>query len=445
MAESVNDRRIFSLLEVTLSIRKTIAERYKSTFWVKAEMNKLNLYTHSGHCYPDLVEKNGEKVVAQIRANLWKTDYLRINENFLATLKEPLKDGITILFCAAITYDPVYGLSLNIVDIDPVFSLGELEKEKLETIDKLKKEGIFDANKRLRMPLLPQRIAIISVETSKGFSDFLKVIEQNHWGYKFFGFLFPALLQGDRSVGSILHQLNRIKKVKHHFDIVVIIRGGGGDVGLSSYNNYVLAKEVASFPIPVLTGIGHSTNETVVEMIAYRNAITPTELADFLLQEFHNFSVPLHDAEKLIVERAQRILDDEKSEFVNTIRYLRSVTTNRIMHHKNELRAVSNGVVRYPEFQLLREKEKITRLGAQLGKGFSSFATKEKLKVINIEKQIQILDPMNVVRRGFTMTLKNGKTVKSVNDVTTGDKLSIITSNGTINTTVDSIEKSDQA
>jgi exodeoxyribonuclease VII large subunit len=445
MAESVNDRKIFSLLEVTLSIRKTIAERYKSTFWVKAEMNKLNLYTHSGHCYPDLVEKNGEKVVAQIRANLWKTDYLRINENFLATLKEPLKDGITILFCAAITYDPVYGLSLNIVDIDPVFSLGELEKEKLETIDKLKKEGIFDANKKLRMPLLPQRIAIISVETSKGFSDFLKVIEQNHWGYKFFGFLFPALLQGDRSVGSILHQLNRIKKVKHHFDIVVIIRGGGGDVGLSSYNNYLLAKEVASFPIPVLTGIGHSTNETVVEMIAYRNAITPTELADFLLQEFHNFSVPLHDAEKLIVERAQRILDDERSEFVNTIRYLRSVTTNRIMHHKNELRAVSNGVVRYPEFQLLREKEKITRLGAQLNKGFSSFATKEKLKVINIEKQVQILDPMNVVRRGFTMTLKNGKTIKSVNDVNSGDKLSIITSNGTINTTVDSIEKSDQA
>jgi exodeoxyribonuclease VII large subunit len=445
MAESVNDRKIFSLLEVTLSIRKTISERYKSTFWVKAEMNKLNLYTHSGHCYPDLVEKNGEKVVAEMRAVLWKNDYLRINENFLATLKEPLKNGITILFCAAVTYDPVYGLSLNIIDIDPVFSLGELEKEKLETIDKLRKEGIYDANKRLKMPLLPQRIAIISVETSKGFSDFLKVIEHNHWGYKFFGFLFPALLQGDRSVASILNQLRRIKKVKHHFDIVVIIRGGGGDVGLSSYNNYLLAKEVAEFPIPVLTGIGHSTNETVVEMIAYRNAITPTELADFLLQEFHNFSVPLHDAEELIVERAQRILEDEKSEFHNTIRYLRSVTTNRIMHHKNELRAVSNDIVRYPEFQLLREREKIVQLGAHLGKGFSSFATQEKLKLVNIEKQVGILDPMNVVRRGFTITLKNGKAVKSVNDVKNGDKLSVITSNGTIHTTVDSIEKSDQA
>lgn len=444
MAESVNDRKIFSLLEVTMSIRKTISERYKSTFWVKAEMNKLNLYTHSGHCYPDLVEKNGEKVVAEMRAVLWKNDYLRINENFLATLKEPLKNGITILFCAAITYDPVYGLSLNIVDIDPVFSLGELEKEKLETIDRLKKEGIYDANKRLKLPLLPQRIAIISVETSKGFSDFLKVIEHNHWGYKFFGFLFPALLQGDRSVGSILNQLKRIKKVKHHFDIVVIIRGGGGDVGLSSYNNYLLAKEVAEFPIPVLTGIGHSTNETVVEMIAYRNAITPTELADFLLQEFHNFSVPLHDAEEVIVERAQRILEDERTEFHNTIRYLRSVTTNRIMHHKNGLREVSNGAVRYPEFLVLREKEKITRLGDHLGKGFSSFANQEKLRLANVEKQIEILNPMNVIRRGFTMTLKNGKAVKSIDDVKTGDKLSVITTNGTINTTVDSIDKSDQ-
>lgn len=445
MAESVNDRKIFSLLEVTMSIRRTITERYKSTFWVKAEMNKLNLYTHSGHCYPDLVEKNGEKVVAEMRAVLWKNDYLRINEKFLATLKEPLKNGITILFCAAITYDPVYGLSLNILDIDPVFSLGELEREKLQTIDRLKKEGIFDANKRLKMPLLPQRIAIISVETSKGFSDFLKVIEHNHWGYKFFGFLFPALLQGDRSVGSILNQLKRIKKVKHHFDIVAIIRGGGGDVGLSSYNNYLLAKEVAEFPIPVLTGIGHSTNETVVEMIAYRNAITPTELADFLIQEFHNFSVPLHRAEELIVERAQRMLEDERSAFHNTIRYLRSVTTNRIMHHKNELRAVSSGVTRYPDFLLLREKEKIARLGVHLGKGFNQCASREKLRIANIEKQVEILDPMNVIRRGFTMALKNGKAIKSVDDIKQGDKLSVITSDGTINTTVDAIEKNDQA
>ena len=147
MSENVNDKKVYSLTEVTLSIQKTIADRYKSSFWVKAEMNKLNHYSHSGHCYPDLVEKTNGKVIAQMKANLWKSDFDRINQNFLKILKEPLKDGIKILFCATICFDPSHGLSLRIADIDPSFSLGELEREKLDTIERLKKEGIFHANK----------------------------------------------------------------------------------------------------------------------------------------------------------------------------------------------------------------------------------------------------------------------------------------------------------
>ncbi len=216
MPELVNDKKIFTLLEVTQSIQKTIAERYKSSFWVKAEMNKLNHYSHSGHCYPELVEKQNGKVIAQMRSNLWKMDYQVINANFLRVLKEPLRDGIKILFCATIHADPVYGLNLRIIDIDPSFSLGELEREKQETIDRLKKEGIFAKNKTAPLPLLPQRIAIISVETSKGYADFLKVIEGNSWGYKFFHMLFPALLQGDKSIGAIMNQMRNIKKVLHH-------------------------------------------------------------------------------------------------------------------------------------------------------------------------------------------------------------------------------------
>ena len=220
MAEIVNNRKIFSLIEVTISIQKAIAERYKSVFWVKAEMNKLNHYSHSGHCYPELVEKSDGRVIAQMKSNLWKTDFDRINHNFLKVLKEPLKDGIKILFCASISFDPVHGLGLRILDIDPSFSLGELEKEKQETLERLKREGIFQSNKLLKLPVLPQRIAVISVETSKGYSDFLKVIEHNPWGYKFFKFLFPSLLQGERSIASICSQLERIKNVRHHFDVV---------------------------------------------------------------------------------------------------------------------------------------------------------------------------------------------------------------------------------
>jgi len=166
---------------------------------VKAEMNKLNLYPSSGHCYPDLVEKKEGKVIAEIKANIWRDDYQRINNNFLNVLKEPLKSGINILFCAKITYDPANGLRLRIIDIDPSYSLGNLEKEKLETIDKLKLEGIYNTNRTLQLALLPKRIAIISVQTSKGYSDFIQIIETNPWGYNLFHMLFPALLQGARA------------------------------------------------------------------------------------------------------------------------------------------------------------------------------------------------------------------------------------------------------
>src|SRR5690606_26888894 len=182
------------------------------------------------------------------------------------------------------------GISLRIIDIDPNFSLGLLVREKQQSIERLRKEQIFDANRRIPFPLLPKRIAIISVETSKGLADFLNILDHNDWHYRFEYSLFPALLQGEKAIGSIIGQLHKIAESGSQFDAVALIRGGGGDVGLSCYNHYALASEIARFPIPVLTGIGHATNETVSELVAYKNAITPTGLAEFLIQHFHNFS-----------------------------------------------------------------------------------------------------------------------------------------------------------
>jgi exodeoxyribonuclease VII large subunit len=465
MAEIVNSRKIFSLMEVTLSIQKAIAERYKSVFWVKAEMNKLNHYSHSGHCYPELVEKIDGRVVAQMKSNIWKTDFDRINHNFIKVLKEPLKDGIKILFCASITFDPVHGLGLRILDIDPSFSLGELEREKQETLDRLKLEGIFNANKLLKLPVLPQRIAVISVETSKGYSDFLKVIEHNPWGYKFFKFLFPSLLQGEKSIGSICSQLERIKNVIHHFDVVAIIRGGGGDVGLSSYNNYELAREIALFPIPVLTGIGHSTNETVSEMVSHKNAITPTELADFLIQKFHDFSAPIRRGEEIIVERSKRILADEKLKFKNSIRYFRSVTNASLTNNSIQVKVKSESVLQHARVLIRRNKELLQWNMEDLQKGVgklvddhksdvSNLITKVKSGVVErldhemdnllrIEKHVNILDPVNILKRGFSITLHNGKALKSYTDVKPGDKIITTTVDGQIESEVKTSHKTE--
>jgi exodeoxyribonuclease VII large subunit len=464
--EKVNDLTIFSLSEVTRSIQNTLSERYPTAFLVKAEMNKLNHYPHSGHCYPDLVEKADNKIIAEIRSTIWKDDYQRINDNFLKVLHEPLKNGINILFSAKISFHPVYGLSLRILDIDPSFSLGELEKEKQVTIERMRKEGIYHANKSLKLALLPKRIAIISAQTSKGYSDFLNVIEANSWGYHFFHMLFPAHLQGENAIESITIQLMRIRKVQQHFDAVAIIRGGGGDIGLTCYNNYELSKAIALFPIPVLTGIGHSTNETVSEMVAFKNAITPTELADWLIQQFHNFAVPVQKAQETIIDMCSRLIRDEKLRVLNTVRFFKSVTLSRLINSKNGIENELRSLFRQSTYFLQRKREREINQGILLLKnGFKrvllsrrqhiesaktdilhktmNFINDNKKTLDHIEKNIDLMNPVNVLNRGYSITMANGRILKTVEDAAEGDLLKTILPDGNVISITNSINKTE--
>lgn len=414
MPESVDNKTVFTLLEVSRSIQKTIAERYKSLYWIKAEMNKLNHYTHSGHCYPELLEKKDGRVVAEMRSILWKADYQRINRQFIELLGEPLREGITILMQAGISYDPLYGFSLKIVDIDPTFVLGELEREKKESIRLLKEEGLYEANKRLPFPLIPKRLAIVSVETSKGLCDFYKIINGNPWGYKIETTLYPALLQGDKSIASIIKQLSNIAEKIEQFDAVAIIRGGGGEVGLSSYNNYLLAKAIAMFPIPVLTGIGHSTNETVSEMVAYKNAITPSELADFLLQKFHNFSIPMDQAQ-------ERLLRAVKEQFAQ---------------EQQNLKQLAQAISWNSKSVFLTERNKLNQLMLHTQMYSKQQFKDEKSKLIHVEQLLGLLSPIHILKRGFSIVRMNGKAVYQVDQVNNGDLLEIQVEDGTIQSQV---------
>lgn len=466
MAETEDGKKVFSLLEVTTSIQKTLAQRYTTSFWVKAEMNKLNYYPHSGHCYPDLVEKIDGKVIAQLKATLWKDDFNRINKNFLSVVKAPLKDGIKMLFCARITFDPVHGLALRITEIDPVFSLGELEREKQHCIALLQKEGIFSKNKSLPFPLLPQRLAIISVQTSKGYADFNKMIGANSWGYKFVHVLFPSLLQGDRAVDSIRVQLQQIRKVAKHFDVVAIIRGGGGEVGLSCFNDYNLSRDIALFPLPVITGIGHATNETVAEMVAFRNAITPTELADFLLQKFHNFSVPVHNAQEFLVGKVRRMMAEERQRMFQTVKYFRSVTDNVLARSHHEIQRSARDLSKVSGLSIMQKKQmhgsliyklrgfslSAVRQGGQelkqmifaLRKDISSFVRQQHGDIINVDKTISNMDPANVLKRGYTITRVNGKAIMRHDEVRPGDVIQTIMHDGMIYSDAKSIKKSSE-
>ena len=464
MSKDNSGPKVFSLLQVTKSIQKTIADRYGSAFWVRAEMNKLNRYQHSGHCYPELVEKKDGKIIAQMDSILWKSDYDRINARFQQVLKEPLKDGIKILFLATVNYNSKYGLSLQIVDIDPSFTLGDLHKEKQQTLKRLQAEGLFDKNKSLALPPLPKRIAIISVETSKGFADFVNVLNSatESFGYSFFHMLFPSLLQGDKAVETLIAQLRRVRKVARHFDVVALVRGGGGDIGLSCYNHYDLAREIAEFPIPVITGIGHATNETISELIAYENAITPTKLAEFLIQKSHDFAVPLHKAEERIVDRCQRLITEEKKRFADEIKLMQSVTRHLLLKNRNIMGYQSRLLSDLSRFRIgnekrfltvaltsikrethqlcTTEKQNVSQLALEVKKDVASQIAQSGLLLMNLSRNLENLSPKNVLKRGYSITQRNGKSLRSSDQVHDGDALTTVLFEGEITSIVTDIE-----
>ena len=399
--ETFHDRPVYALSEITKSIESIIAKNYNRAYYIKAEILKLNHYPHSGHCYPELVEKENGKIKAQLRGVIWSTQFHSINERFVAITGEPLKEDIAILCLATIEFSGQHGLNIHIQDIEPLYTLGEMARNKKEVIERLKKEQIFLQNKQKALPKIPQRIAVISVETSKGYSDFMVTLQQNSWNYRFQCTLFPSILQGDKALISMPHRLTEIAKRQQEFDCVVVVRGGGGDVGMSCYDHYDLAAAVATFPIPVITGIGHSTNETVTDMVAFANKITPTEVAYFLIQQFHNFSVQVEECRDKLVKRVQEQLHNKNLYFEKIYQQLMLII-GKYNHQK--------------------EKE-ILSLTQRLQTGVLQYLLKQQNTLHQCQTKIELLHPENILKRGYSITLKNGRALRNADEVSKGDKI----------------------
>jgi exodeoxyribonuclease VII large subunit len=297
--------------------------------------------------------------------------------------------------------------------------------------------------------------------------------------------IFPAALQGDKAIATIPIQLNKIRKLKHHFDAVAIIRGGGGELSFVCYNNYELSKAIATFPLPIVTGIGHVTNLTVVDMVANQTSITPTKLAEFFIQKFHNFSVPVQDAEKKIIDKSRRLISDEKTKFQSEIKLFRSVTSNVLITNKNTLKENIQILLHQSTFTFKSENEYLNGIKQGIIKGTSAFCNSSKLilvqfgqsikkdtiasvkqlsilvtqktqqilngskiifkikstDILNLEKNIDNMSPQTVIKRGYSITLLNGKSVKAYIEVKQGDILSTIIHEGQILSTVNSTSK----
>ncbi len=460
------NRKIYELSDLATSLKATISKTYQGKYWIKAEIAKLNYYPKSGHCYPDLVEKSDQKVKAQMRAIIWLDDFYRINQEFLKITNEPLKEGISILFLASISYNAVYGLSLQIHDVEPSFTLGKMAQQKNETIQKLKASALFDLNRNLPFPKLPKTIAIISVETSKGYQDFKAIIDGNEFGFAFHYKLFPSLLQGDQAVDSMLLQLTEIEKNKDIFDAVLIIRGGGGDVGLSCYDHYNLASAVATFPIPVISGIGHSTNETVVEMVAFANKITPTDVAYFIMSKFAVAQQEINTAIRSISENSKNLLKFEKNQIETQSRQFTASGLKMLQNSKFSLQHFASKLQKNIHQWQQNERIKLHKQQSQIDyltkkqcqyfytklenqhknliKESTYYIARHKEKWNQTKSKIELLDPINVLKRGYSITKVNGKIVKDATVLKLTDEIQTIVYQGKIISIVQKITRDER-
>ena len=325
------------------------------------------------------------------------------------------------------------------------YTLGEMVRNRQEVIERLKKEKVFDLNRSLPMPTLPKRVAVISVETSKGYSDFMQTLHQNEQGYVFHTELFPSILQGEKAITGIMGQLEKIERRRDDFDVVVIVRGGGGDVGMSCYDDYGLTHRVATFPLPVLTGIGHSTNLTVTDMVAHANFITPTDVAFSLLEAFRRFEEQLNDTMAKMVQLAQAQLVAVKQELVRTETAFQYKLPKVLDEHRNRLgeiskelifkskeltmnqtfllRTLTQGLGKNMQLHLNREQQQLQRLRELLPKGGRTTLQRRVRECDDIDGKLRLLSPENVLKRGYSITLKDGKAVTDAADLQPGDQL----------------------
>jgi exodeoxyribonuclease VII large subunit len=462
MSEIVAGRKTYTLIDLAESIQRMFSTHFNRTYWVKAEMNKLNHYNHSGHCYPELLQKENGKTVAEFKSILWKSDYEKINRLFVEQIKEPLKDGIKVLCEVSVSYSPQYGLSLRIHDIDISYTLGDIEAEKKAAIERLKREGLFLLNKTKQHALLPKRVAVISVESSKGFADFQDIIDAQHSRFSIFRMLFPALLQGDKAVDSLITALNRVRCVSHLFDAVAIIRGGGGDVGLSCFNHYELARAISEFPLPIYTGIGHSTNETVCEMVSYYNGITPTKVAQQLLDQFEKFEIVVLESQRTIIARSQEILQANNRELNLHSRIIHQATSGILLNHRQqlnhsstELNRASNRFLADHNLQLKTLTRRIPSAAShrlesaqgrieqsqrQLALSASHQFSQAHNNLQHLERIVALTDPLNILLKGYSISYVNGLPVRDSSQLKIGDNIRTILAGGSFESEVKTIQ-----
>ena len=385
---------------------------FDKPLWLRAEISELR-EAANGHCYLELVEKSAEtdEITAKIKANIWANVYRILKPYFESSTGEKLRSGIKILVSATVEYHKTYGFSININDIDPVFTIGELAARRQQIIRKLQEEGIVDMNRELAFPILPQRIAVISSPTAAGFGDFMHQIENNGYNFAFYVKLFPATMQGERAEQSIIAALEKIYEHSDLFDIVLIIRGGGATADLACFDSFELAANCAQFPLPIIAGIGHQRDVSILDMVAHTSVKTPTAAAELLLAY-------MSEAEESATELLQQIIQNINSKFDQQEHFFTNIKWK-----------IKQSLINKISAKTIDCERKKNRLKTATHKIF--FEQQNKLALI--ERGIEAHSPTFLLKHGYSITTLNGKRLLSAKNIKSGEKIRTFLTDGEIN------------
>lgn len=430
------------LYQLNNLVKLELKKRFPDTFLVVAEIADVK-ENRSGHCYLELIEKRegDDAVIATARATIWAFTYRMLKPYFETTTGKSLQKGIKVLVNAEVVFHELYGFSLNIKNIDPTFTVGDLERKRKEIIDRLTREGVIDMNRELDFPLLPKTVAVISSPTAAGYGDFVDQLHRNVYGYAFHTKLFPAIMQGEKTTESVIAALERIYEYESYFDVVVIIRGGGSQTDLGSFDSYDLAANVAQFPIPVLAGIGHERDETIVDRVAYRSVKTPTAAAAFLIEKFSEAEGRLELAKERLMREAKRILQDEKTRQVVKITELKQFTRLFLEGQLNRLALASRNAEHSTGIYFSNQLTRLEQIKMVMGSKVTEILTANRYFLELAETKMKYADPKNILEKGFSISRVNGKAVRGTLEVQSGDVLETELFEGVIRSEIKEINK----
>ena len=437
-----------SLQELNLVIKDAISDALPTTYWVRAEMSDVRVNTSSGHCYLEFIEKDeySGHIIAKARGTIWARTFMMLKPYFEHETGQAFVSGLKVLVNVSVEFHEVYGYSISVHDIDPSYTMGDMVKRRKEIVLRLQQEGIFDLNRELSLPLLPQRIAVITSSTAAGYEDFTNQLLENEYGFSFYIKLFPAVMQGEKTEESIIDALDIIFPYTKLFDVVVIIRGGGSTSELSCFDSYPLAANCAQFPLPVITGIGHERDDTVVDMVAHTRLKTPTAVASFLIECMAREAGRLHELEQVICDEVTARILHEKAVIQSLTVKLPVMVSGRIEKQRNQLHAITAHLSALPR-RISHSAEKLDEFLPRLNRAANTMIStrsaliadmpsrlrrasenrcSECMRVIELNEQyIKMVSPEYILKRGYTLTLKDGKIVKHSAQLSSGDNISI--------------------